>query len=57
MSRGTKKAVPNGIDEIRISQQHLSELDIRTYAFRRFARVEMIQMFHKTRKFWFHLSA
>ena len=57
MSRGTKKAVPNGIDEIHISQQHLSKLDIRTYAFRRFARVEMIQMFHKTCKFWFHLSA
>jgi hypothetical protein len=57
MSRGTEKAVPNEMDEIHISQQHLSKLDVRTYAFRRFARVEMIQVFHKTRKFWFHLSA
>jgi hypothetical protein len=57
LSQGPTEAVPNRIDEIHISKQHLSKLDIRTYTFRRFASVEVIAMFHKGRNLGFHLNA
>jgi hypothetical protein len=45
------------MNEIHISQQRLSKLDIRTYTFRRLARVEVIVVFHKSHNFGFHLNA
>lgn len=51
------ETVPNRIDEIHISQQRLSKLDIRTYTIRRFACAEVISVLHKSHNFRFHLSA
>ncbi len=56
MSRGATEAMPNRIDEIRISQQHLSKLDIKPYTLGRFARLEVIYIFHTSCNVGLYLS-
>jgi hypothetical protein len=42
ISRDAAGVVPNRINEIHISQQHLSKFDIKPYTFRRSARLKVI---------------
>jgi hypothetical protein len=47
----------NRIDKVHVSQQSLSASSIITYTGMSLARLEVIQVFHKSRNFGFHFSA